>query len=339
MRPLDVQPSSPSISVVIPTYNDVARIGDALSSIVAQTMRPAEIVVSDDASDDGTEGFVREFASQHADFIVRYIRRPVRSGGVTARNEGIMTARGEWIANCDSDDFWDPAKLERQVTFIREWRGRERIAVLGTRGYNTNDARRVISPSAVMGPATEDDYSSLRKAGGVFLALHSSILFTRADFIAVGGYSEEYSAGGLEDCHFLCKMAERGVIITVPEPLTYYRKRDGSMQIDRYWHQRDELPRLALNQQRRAAGDAPLDRQAFARLLASASTRLRFRRWRLDWGKYYYRAGAVAIVNGHRTRGLAQLALASLMDTGRVRAGLANAWQFRLRERRSSRDT
>src|ERR1035441_2952065 len=109
------QPETPAISVVVPTFNDVGRLGDALTSIVDQTLPPTEIVVSDDGSDDGTDQFVRQFASRHAGgVIIRYIRLSSRSGVVAARNEGIAAARGEWLATCDSDDFWAPAKLERQ---------------------------------------------------------------------------------------------------------------------------------------------------------------------------------------------------------------------------------
>ena len=84
------QPETPAISVVVPTFNDVGRLGDALTSIVDQTLPPTEIVVSDDGSDDGTDQFVRQFASRHAGgVIIRYIRLSSRSGVVAARNEGI----------------------------------------------------------------------------------------------------------------------------------------------------------------------------------------------------------------------------------------------------------
>src|ERR1700730_15162443 len=101
------EPRAWSISVIVPTYNDVGRIGDALESIVSQTLSPAEIVVSDDGSDDGTEQFLRAFGERQGGGIpVRYVRLPSRSGAYAARNAGIAASRGEWIANCDSDDMW-----------------------------------------------------------------------------------------------------------------------------------------------------------------------------------------------------------------------------------------
>src|ERR1700728_702652 len=96
------QPPDPqSISVVVPSFNDVGRIGDALESIVNQTQPPAAVVVSDNGSDDGTEQFVTAFAGERATGVdVRYVRLASRSGVVAARNQGIAVARGEWIATC-----------------------------------------------------------------------------------------------------------------------------------------------------------------------------------------------------------------------------------------------
>lgn len=313
----------------MPTFNDVGRIGDALTSIVNQTLAPAEIVVADDGSDDGTEQFVREFTARLAGAIaIRYIRLPSRSGVVAARNEGIALATSEWIATCDSDDVWAPAKLERQLAFVRDWRGSRRIALLGTHGYNMNDAKKIIS-RAVMGPTTEDEYNALMRTGGLFFVIHSSALYPRADFEALGGYSTDY--GAADDYEFFCRMAERGVVINLAEPLVYYRKRAGSVQLARFWDQRQGVLRLMENQQRRASGQAPIGRDEFTARLASAPAWRRFRRRKRVLGMYYYRAGATDMVNGRRLRGCLELILASLMDGARVRAGVWNVLRTRQR--------
>ena len=178
--------------MVIPTYNDAGRIGDALASIAAQTLAPLEIVVSDDASTDGTQAVVESFAAKQP-VPIRYLRGDTRRGVVGTRNDGIRAARGDWIANCDSDDTWVPTKLERQATFIRDWRGETPIALLSTYGYNTNDAGHVVSIAA-MGATTEAEYLALQREGTLFFAIHSSVLFARGDFLAVGGYTDNYGA-------------------------------------------------------------------------------------------------------------------------------------------------
>jgi glycosyltransferase involved in cell wall biosynthesis len=327
-----VQPRAESISVIMAAYNDVGRIGDALASIVGQTSPPAEIVVADDGSDDGTEQFVSDFAARQARRVhILYIRLASKPGVIVARNEAVAAARGDWIANCDSDDMWAPTKLERQIEFIRGFHGDKRIVLLGTYGYNMNDARHVISP-AIMGPTTEDEFDALRRDGGIPFVIHSSALFSREDFSAVGGYPFDY--GSQEDLALFCLMAERGIVMNLPKPLTYYRKRPGSFQIARFWDQQNNLRRLAGNERRRASGQLPISADEFAAQLASASAWRRFTYRKQLCGTYYYRSGAANIVNRRRVRGGLELALGSMMDGSRVRAGLGKAVRARLAAKR-----
>ena len=99
----------PSISVVIPTHDRAEPLSRALTSVLAQTLAPMEIIVVDDGSTDPTRSLVeRRFPA------VRYLYQPNR-GVSSARNRGIRAARGDWIALLDSDDEWLPGKLEAQV--------------------------------------------------------------------------------------------------------------------------------------------------------------------------------------------------------------------------------
>jgi len=329
-------PRAASLSVVVPTFNDLERIGDALESIVGQTARPGEIVVSDDASEQDVEGFVREFAAGRAHGIpVRYVRLASNSGDAAARNTGIAASQGDWIAICDSDDVWAPAKLERQIEFVRAWTGGRRIALLGTHGYNINDRKRVIS-AAVMGPTSEREYEAVRHRGGLFFAIHSSIMYSRADYDALGGYrTDEYGAANEFD--LFCRMAERGVVMNLPERLVYYRKRAGSMQLDLFWERHRNVTRLAENQRRRARGQSPVSKEQFAAQLAAEPAWRRLMRRKRVWGMYWYRAGATDLVNGRRLRGGAELALACALDSARLRHGLQGALRGRLPRRASSR--
>jgi glycosyltransferase involved in cell wall biosynthesis len=320
-------PEPGAISVVVPTYNDVGRLGDALGAIVSQTCRPGEIVVCDDGSDDGTDQFVAEFASRHEQELpVRYMRLAGHPGVVAARNEGIAASLGEWIAECDSDDVWAADKLERQLEFLRAWKGRP-IAMLGTYGYNMNDAKKVISKAA-MGPVSEADYDELRRTAGLLFVIHSSVLFPRSAWEAAGRYSTDY--GAADEFDFFGRMAEQGVVVNVPEPLVYYRKRSGSMQMDLFWDKQRGAWRVAENQRRRQLGPQPSGAREFAAQLAAAPARERFRRRRHTTGMYYYRRGAAHFVNGQRARGAAELLLSSVMDAGRMRAGALGALRARL---------
>lgn len=97
MRPLP-------ISVLIPAYNRADRIGKALESVAAQLQQPAEVIVIDDGSADGTA----EEAHRRGATVVRH---EINQGCAIARNSGLAAATQPWIAMLDSDDEWLPHHL------------------------------------------------------------------------------------------------------------------------------------------------------------------------------------------------------------------------------------
>lgn len=102
------------LSVVIPTYNRAAFLGEALQSVARQTVQPAEVIVVDDASTDDTEFCVRSSASR-----ALYHRLPQRSGAAVARNEGVEVAKGEVVVFLDSDDLLEPTHHERVLEILK----------------------------------------------------------------------------------------------------------------------------------------------------------------------------------------------------------------------------
>jgi len=101
------------ISVIIPTYNRKNTLPRAVESVLNQTYKPVEIIIVDDGSTDGTKEWFSEMYP-----LVHYIYQ-VNSGVSSARNTGINSARGDWIALLDSDDEWLPDKLEIQVKLLQ----------------------------------------------------------------------------------------------------------------------------------------------------------------------------------------------------------------------------
>src|SRR4029077_12723101 len=114
-RPLSDE--RPLISVVIPTYQRAADCLVAVASALEQELPPLEVLVCDDGSTDETEAVITRLSGE--DPRVRYLRLSVhRRTPAPARNLGIASSRGDWIAFLDSDDRWLPAKLAKQSEFL-----------------------------------------------------------------------------------------------------------------------------------------------------------------------------------------------------------------------------
>lgn len=104
------------VSVIIPTFNRARVLCRALDSVQAQTYTNWEAVVIDDGSTDDTAQVVTNRYSR--DQRVRYLYQS--NGGVSsARNRGLSLAQGDYIAFLDSDDTWEPWKLELQMACLR----------------------------------------------------------------------------------------------------------------------------------------------------------------------------------------------------------------------------
>jgi glycosyltransferase involved in cell wall biosynthesis len=105
--------AEPLVTVVMPTFDRFEFLPLAVQSVFDQTMRDWELVVADDGS--GRE--VRDYLNTlHDDGRVRTLYLPHSGNPGRARNAAIAVARAPYIAFLDSDDLWEPRKLERQLT-------------------------------------------------------------------------------------------------------------------------------------------------------------------------------------------------------------------------------
>jgi len=105
----------PLITVIIPAFNRERYVVRSVESVLHQTYQNIEVIVVDDGSTDGTIKALEPFAG-------RILLLCQKNGGVSAaRNAGIRAARGQWIAFLDSDDWWKPQKLERQIRLMEKY--------------------------------------------------------------------------------------------------------------------------------------------------------------------------------------------------------------------------
>ncbi len=103
-----------NISVVIPAYNRARPLERALESVLAQSRPADEIIVVDDGSTDETRHLI-ETRYSHINYI-----QQTNKGVSAARNAGIKSTNHDWICLLDSDDSWQPDKLEKQTQALSE---------------------------------------------------------------------------------------------------------------------------------------------------------------------------------------------------------------------------
>lgn len=105
------------VSIVMPSYNTGRFISETIESVLAQSYTNWELIIVDDCSKDHTDEVVRPYL---ADPRIRYLKNETNSGAAVSRNRALREARGKWIAFLDSDDLWEPNKLQKQLSFMEQ---------------------------------------------------------------------------------------------------------------------------------------------------------------------------------------------------------------------------
>jgi len=107
---------SPTVSVIVPCYNQGIYLDEAIQSVLGQTYQDFEIIIVDDGSDDGLTGLTNDLLRDYRRKRTRVIRTENR-GVVSARNTAISHARGKYILPLDADDRIGSEYLEKAVKF------------------------------------------------------------------------------------------------------------------------------------------------------------------------------------------------------------------------------
>jgi glycosyltransferase involved in cell wall biosynthesis len=214
---------SPTVSVIITTYNYDRFLDQSIASVLAQTRRPDEILVVDDGSTDETAATVARYAPAGVRYIVQAHR-----GGNAARNRGLRESRGALVAFLDADDWWAPDKLARQLAHL----ARYPAAGLITGGEWEVHAGRPPARVARKPVGAANLYPRLLVEN--CLGNTSLPLIRRACFARVGGFDEGLALG--QDWDMWLRIARAFPVGVVGgAPLLYFRRHAGSTTAGRVW--------------------------------------------------------------------------------------------------------
>lgn len=216
-RPADV-------AVVIPTYNHAHFLSAAIESVLAQTVRPAEIIVVDDGSSDDPGEVLQPFPE------VRLIRQENR-GLAAARNTGLRASTAAHLLFLDADDQLRPHAIEYGLSLL----DRDPEAAFAYSAYEIVEAGRTLPVE--FRPAPRHAFPAF--LGENLIGMHGTVLYRRRPLEAAGGFRESLRA--CEDYDLYLRLSEHHPVVCGPQVTAQYWHHGGNMSRDPHMMLRSAL--------------------------------------------------------------------------------------------------
>ena len=209
----------PEVSVIMPSYNCGAFIGQSIASVLNQSVRDIELIVVDDGSTDDTPERVRPFLK---DKRFRFMSGRKNRGPSAARNAGMESARGNMIAFLDADDLFLKSKIEVQLELL----GRKKDYGACYTGQVYFDGETGMESASKRRSFSGDVFYFLKRSNFIPVC---AVMIRRK---ALGNYKFDESPRviGHEDWEYFLRLASRGVKFWyIDRPLSRIRVRTGSV--------------------------------------------------------------------------------------------------------------
>ncbi|MCK4994901.1 MAG: glycosyltransferase [Candidatus Omnitrophica bacterium] len=215
----------PQVSIIIPTYNRAELIGRSIKSVLQQSYQDFEIIVIDDGSNDNSGEVISSFNDER----IIYLRRAERGGVAKARNEGIIRARGSFIAFQDSDDEWLPEKLEKQIKIFEQ--ATPKLGVVYSNMWKIDkDGKKEQKFAPRIMPEDRIVYKDALRHRLMNIGIVSALI-NRACFEKVGIFDEKLLR--YVDLELLMRVSKYYYFYHLSEPLVKYYITNNSISSDR----------------------------------------------------------------------------------------------------------
>jgi glycosyltransferase involved in cell wall biosynthesis len=201
----------PFVSVIIPAHNSILYTERCITSVLASSYGPYEVIVVDDASTDASCEIVRSFVDPR----IRLIKHARNTGASISRNDAIRIARGEYVAIMDADDLSYSHRLETQVRFLDS---QPDIGLVGSGVYDNIDVDGSILYSSHL---PEDSETIQKTILEKWCFLHPSIMFRKNVVEKSGYYREEFDVA--EDHDFILRVLDHHKAQNIRDKLVAYR--------------------------------------------------------------------------------------------------------------------
>jgi len=224
LAPHDPGAPPPRVSVGLAVYNGEPFLPEAIDSILAQTYRDFELIISDNASTDRTEAICREYAAR--DPRIRYVRNPTNIGGVNNENQTFHMARGAYFRLAAHDDVCAPTLLERCVQALD---ARPEAVLCHTATVEIDgQGRRCGSRLGTEGTSPRP-HQRFRELSWRYYPCEATYGLIRSDVLRKTRLQQNYTGS---DRVLLCELGLLGPFHLIPEPLFFKRYHEGNTYRD-----------------------------------------------------------------------------------------------------------
>ena len=200
-----------SVDVVIPTYNCRELLIRAVDSALKQSLEVNRIIVMDDGSDKPTIDFMKEHLGSLSKVELYYNEHSGLPGKL--RGAGVRKSQAQWIAFLDSDDWWEPNKLENQLTVARQ----EKVDLVCTNaetwesGVSKGNLLNLESGSILIQQLINDNS-----------VINSSVLVNRLTLLRCDEFASDFQTRGVEDYCMWLRFLSFGRIFFINKKLVNY---------------------------------------------------------------------------------------------------------------------
>jgi len=209
----------PRVTVFLPVFNRARLLPSAIESVLSQSFRDFELLIVDDGSTDGSSDVARSYGDPR----IRLVVSASNQGIPRTRNLGLELARGEYLANADSDDWSYPQRLARQVGFLD---AHPAIAAVGSWALKT-DASGTRSRGPLLRPT---DPRAIRARILFATCFKNPTMVARTEVVREFGFRDQFVI--CSDIDLWSRVSEKHALANLPEFLVRYRPGGTSHQPD-----------------------------------------------------------------------------------------------------------
>ncbi|UTZ26433.1 glycosyltransferase family 2 protein [Vibrio campbellii] len=201
------------VSIVVVTYERPELLSIALDSILSQSHTELEVIIVDDNSPSYLNN--KKVIEDKKDSRLVYYRNTENKGACYSRNYGLSLATSKYVAFLDDDDLWDKDKIRQQVNSLNSTNAV--LCYTAKRMFKNSDS----SCGRVSFQEINEDLPLLSLFNNNVIGTTSCIMVNREVASSCGGFDIDLPA--IQDYDFYLRIAAKGKVVSIKEPLTYYR--------------------------------------------------------------------------------------------------------------------